>query len=60
MGRSTEGRGLVGGSEETLLEGQIGPLVFTTVVAQLTRGVESTGLAFTHVGGLFDVVWICC
>lgn len=50
--RATEGRGLVGCSEETLLVVEIRPLVFTAVVLELARGVEPTGLAFTHFDGL--------
>lgn len=48
VGRTTEGRGLEGGSERTLLVGQIGPALLTAVVAQLARGVETSRLAFSH------------
>jgi hypothetical protein len=46
--RSTEWRGLERGSEETLLVVQVGPTAFSTMVAQLARGVEASRLAFTH------------
>lgn len=48
VGGATEGRGLEGGSERTLLIGQIGPTLLAAVVAQLARGVESSRLAFSH------------
>ena len=46
VGRSTEWRGLEGGSQKTLLEGQIGPALLTAVVAQLARGVETSWLSY--------------
>jgi hypothetical protein len=52
VGRATEGRRLVGGSEEALLELEIGPTSFTTMVAQLARGVESPRLSFSHFGAV--------
>ena len=45
VGGATERRGLVGGSQKALLEGQIGPALFTAVVAQLARGVETSWLS---------------
>lgn len=45
VGGSTERRGLEGGSQKTLLEGQIGPALLTAVVAQLARGVETSWLS---------------
>ena len=47
---TTERRGLVSRSKQTLLVVQIGPAVFTTVVGQLSSGIQSTRLSFTHVG----------
>lgn len=45
---ATEGRRLVGGSEKALLVCEIGPPSFTTMVAELPRGVETSRLSFTH------------
>jgi hypothetical protein len=50
VGGASEGRGLEGGSEKTLLEAEIGPALFATVVAQLACGVETSRLSFTHGG----------
>jgi len=52
VGGTTEGGGLVGGSEEALLEVQVGPASFTALVAQLAGGVQSTRLSLTHIGGI--------
>jgi hypothetical protein len=49
---ATEGRRLVCGSEEALLVVEIGPATLPTMVAELTGGVESSRLSFTHVGGV--------
>ena len=51
---TTERRGLEGGSEKALLVVQVGPLVVTAVVGQLARGVQTTGLSFTHLGVLWS------
>jgi hypothetical protein len=45
VGRSTEGRGLVGGSEKTLLVVEIGPTSLTAMVAELAGGVETSWLS---------------
>ena len=47
MGGTTEWRGLVGGSEEALLEAEIGPALFTTMVAELAGGVETSWLSWS-------------
>jgi len=57
MGRTTEGRRLICGSEEALLVVQVGPATFATVVPQLAGGVESSWLAFTHGGYCYVRVW---
>jgi hypothetical protein len=46
---ATEGGGLVGGSEEPLLEVEIGPLVITAMVLELARGVETSRLSYTQI-----------
>jgi hypothetical protein len=48
VGSTTEGRGLEGGSEETLLEVEIGPALLLAVRLELAGGVKTTGLSFTH------------
>jgi hypothetical protein len=45
VGRSTEGRGLVGGSEKTLLVVEIGPTSLAAMVAELAGGVETSWLS---------------
>ena len=45
----SEWRGLVGGTEQSLLVVEIGPLLLTAVVAQLARGQKTSRLSFTHV-----------
>jgi len=45
VGRSTEGRRLVGGSEETLLVVEIGPSSLAAMVAELAGGVETSWLS---------------
>lgn len=50
VGSTTEGRGLEGGSEEALLEVEIGPALLLAVRLELAGGVETTGLSFTHLG----------
>ena len=45
MGRATERRGLVGGSEEALLVVEIGPSSLATMVAELAGGVETSRLS---------------
>lgn len=52
VGRATEGRRLVRGSEEALLELEIGPTSLATMVAQLARGVESSRLSLSHCGAV--------
>jgi hypothetical protein len=47
VGRATEGRRLVGGSEETLLVVEIGPFAFTAGVLKLARGIETSRLSCT-------------
>jgi len=42
---AAKGRGLVGGSEEALLEGEIGPSFLAAVVAELAGGVETSRLS---------------
>lgn len=42
---ATEGRGLVGGSEESLLVVQIGPATFLAGGDEFAGGVETTGFA---------------
>lgn len=54
VGGTTERRGLEGSSEQTLLVVQVRPLVVAAVVGQLARGVQTTGLSFTHLGGLYE------
>jgi hypothetical protein len=48
VGGSSEGRGLEGGPEESLLEGLIGPTLVLAVVSKLAGGVEPSWLSFTH------------
>jgi hypothetical protein len=48
VGRTTEGRGLVGGTEGTTLPVKIRPLLVLSVRSQLSRGVETTGFASSH------------
>lgn len=55
MGGTTERRGLVGGTQEALLVGQVGPALLTAVVAELAGGVQTTGLSLTHLGGVICV-----
>jgi hypothetical protein len=45
---TSEWRGFVGGTEQSLLEGLISPSVVTSVVFQLASCVESSRLSFTH------------
>jgi hypothetical protein len=45
VGRATEGRRLVGGSEETLLVVEIGPSSLATMVAKLAGGVQTSRLS---------------
>ena len=52
VGSTSEGRGLVGGSEKALLEVVISPALVLAVRLELAGGVQTTGLSFTHVGGL--------
>lgn len=52
VGGATEGRGLEGGTQSTLLILEIGPTLFAAVVAQLARGIESSRLALTHLDWL--------
>lgn len=49
---TTEGRGLVGCTEQALLVVKIGPTVLTAGVRELARGVKTTRLSLTHLGGL--------
>jgi len=46
--RTTEGRGLVGGTEKTLLVVEIGPTTLTAGVLELAGGVQTSWLSFTH------------
>jgi hypothetical protein len=46
--RATEGRGLVGGTEKTLLVVEIGPTTLTAGVLELAGGVQTSWLSFTH------------
>lgn len=48
VGGTTEGRGLEGGTQGTLLVLKIRPSLLATVVAQLARGVESSRLSLSH------------
>jgi hypothetical protein len=45
VGRTTEWRGLVGGSEKALLVVEIGPSSLATMVAELAGGVETSRLS---------------
>ena len=42
VGRTTEGRGLEGGSKSSLLVGKVGPFLVLAVSPQLSGGVETT------------------
>lgn len=53
VGSTTEGGGLVGGTEEALLEVEVGPLLLLTVRLELASGVKTTRLSLTHNGGLY-------
>jgi hypothetical protein len=63
--RATEGRGLVGGTEKTLLVVEIGPTTLTAGVLELAGGVQTSWLSFTHdccrrgvlVDGALERVW---
>ena len=48
VGRTSERRGLIGGTEGTLLVGEIGPFLVLSVRSQLTGGVKTTGFASSH------------
>lgn len=48
MGRTTEGRGLIGGTKGTLLVGKVGPFLVLSVCSQLASGVKTTGFASSH------------
>jgi len=48
VGGTTEGRGLIGGTEGTLLVGEIGPFLVLSVRSQLAGGVKTTGFASSH------------
>lgn len=48
VGRTTEGRGLKGSAEGTLLVGEIGPFLVLSVRSQLARSVKTTGFASSH------------
>lgn len=48
VGRTTEGRGLERGSESALLVSEVSPLLLLSVQSQLSGGVETTRLSFTH------------
>lgn len=52
VGGTSEGRGLVGSTEEALLVVQIGPAVLATGGRELAGGVQTTGLSLTHLVGL--------
>ena len=52
VGSTTEGRGLVGGTEKALLVVQVGPALLLAVRLELASGVKTTGLSFTHIDGL--------
>lgn len=49
VGRATEGGGLEGGSEGTLLVSQISPALLLPVKAELAGGVQTTRLSCTHI-----------
>jgi hypothetical protein len=44
--RATKGRGLVGGSEKTLLVVEIGPATLTAGVLELASSIQTAGLSF--------------
>jgi hypothetical protein len=46
VGRSTERRGLVGGSEKALLVVEVGPSSLAAMVAELAGGVETSWLSW--------------
>lgn len=54
VGRTTEGRGLEGSAQGTLLVLQIRPSLLATVVAQLARGVETSRLSLSHLEWLLS------
>ena len=56
VGSTTEGRGLESGTEQTLLVVEISPALLLAVSLELAGGVETTGLSFTHIDGLFLTV----
>lgn len=56
VGSTTEGRGLVGGTEEALLVVQVGPTLLLAVGLELAGSVQTTRLSFTHLGGLLLTV----
>jgi hypothetical protein len=56
VGGTTEGRGLEGSAQESLLELLVGPTVFTTMGAQLTCGVKTTRLSFTYIAQNLSLV----
>lgn len=45
---ATEGRGLKGSAQGTLLVGKVGPFLVLSVRSQLSRGVKTTGFASSH------------
>lgn len=45
----TEGRGLEGGAQQSLLVVEVGPSALTAGVAELARGQKTSRLSFTHV-----------
>lgn len=48
VGGATEGRGLIGSAEGTLLVGKVGPFLVLSVRSQLARSVKTTGFASSH------------
>lgn len=58
VGGSTEWRGLELRSEGTLLVGQIGPSLLAAMALELSGGVETTGLSFTHLEVLLDMGFV--
>lgn len=48
VGRATERRGLVSGTQGTLLEVKVRPLLVLSVEAQLAGGVKTAGLSSSH------------
>lgn len=56
--RATEGRGLVGGSEQSLLVVQVGPSTVLAGLHEFAGGVETAG--FSSVGHFLGRVRVCC